>query len=268
MLTISSIAVAPMPQTTPPVARAQPVAAARPSNAVAREQSGVSVAPQGEIARVQAQAAPSPLAPVAPVQEGQRADAMTNAAAPERSGLPLPTAVERGGPAGAVSANGATGGRPVQEQADAERDARAPSDATARATDPRQRTERAAAQAPDDPAARREGADRSAAAEATAAQPDTPLVKVKNPAQEALETQIKELLPNMWKASRAAVDMMIGEEAREAAQERAKRLEALQARLLAQPLAALPPEEAAQTYSEAAQGQPSSTAGTRIDRLA
>jgi len=53
----------------------------------------------------------------------------------------------------------------------------------------------------------------------------------------------------MWKASRAVVDMMIGEAAR-AAQERAKRLEELHTRLLAKPLAALLPEEAAQTYSE------------------
>lgn len=71
----------------------------------------------------------------------------------------------------------------------------------------------------------------------------------------------------MWKASRAAVDMVIGEEARKAAEERAKRLEELQARLNARPLANLPPDEAAQTYGATANATERPAAGVQIDRL-
>lgn len=119
MLTISSIAVAPAPQATPTV-RAQPVMPARPGNAVSREGAGGAVvAPQGEAARVQVQAPPL-LAPVVPLQEAQRADGYSNASAPERTGLPPPTAtvVRADEPA-------ADGGRAPTRAAEAEEDRRA-----------------------------------------------------------------------------------------------------------------------------------------------
>ena len=274
MLTISSIAVAPMPQATPPVARAQPAAAVRPSNAVAREETGAGVTPQGEVARVQAQGAPSPLAPVTPPQEGQRADILNNAAAPERSGLPPPAGADGQRRADGVPRPGAAGASDQGGAAARAADAGVVADAPGGAQQPVGESGRSSRAAPDEVAADL-AAQRDAARRAeTAAGPrgreeaDASAITVKNPALEALETQIKELLPNMWKASRAAVDMMIGEEARAAAQERAKRLEELQTRLLAKPLAALPPEEAAQTYSATQQGEPPAVAGTRIDRLA
>ncbi|MCX7693545.1 hypothetical protein LCC91_07405 [Tepidimonas taiwanensis] len=250
MLTISSIAVAPAPQMTPTV-RAQPVTPARPGNAVSRDSAGGAVvAPQGEAARVQVQA-PPPLAPVTPPQEAQRADGYPNAAAPERTGLPPPTAAaaRAGDPAadgGRASMRAAEDGRRAQE-AEAQQRAQAAQ---------RRAQERVRAE---------ESVQAREAADERADEPAFP--EVKNPALEALDTQIKELLPNMWKASRAAVDMVIGEEARKAAEERAKRLEELQARLNARPLANLPPDEAAQTYGATANAAERPSAGAQIDRL-
>lgn len=237
MLTISSIAVAPAPQATPTV-RAQPVTPARPSNAVARDNAaGTVVAPQGEAARAQVQTT-SPLAPVTPAQEGQRADGMTNGAAPERSGLPLPT--------GANNLGGAERGTPAQEAAQA------------RAVEQERRAREA------------EDQRRAESRNAQAARQDDqarPFPDVPNPALEALDTQIKELLPNMWKASRAAVDMLIGEEAVKAAEERAQRLEELQNRLNTRPLANLPADEAAQTYGAAAEANNRPAPGGQLDQL-
>jgi hypothetical protein len=257
MLTISSIAVAPAPQSTPTV-RAQPVTPARPSNAVARENAaGGAVAPQGEAARVQAQAAPPVLAPVTPAQEGQRADGFANAAAPERAGLPPPTAKESGLAAGAEGGGLAARVRAAEE----ERRTRETEEAQAQ----RRLDERAQQRAVQADPARARGARGGATPNRAEGEADFP--EVKNPALERLDTQIKELLPNIWKASRAAVDMVIGEEAIKAAQERAQRLEELQARLNTRPLANLPPDEAAQTYGEAAQGESRPAPGSQLDRL-
>lgn len=245
MLTISSIAVAPAPQATPTV-RAQPVTPARPSNAVARENAaGTVVAPQGEAARAQAQTAP-PLAPVTPAQEGQRADGFANGAAPERTGLLLP-----------AGAAGQRGGDPAAQADEAAQARAAEQDRRAREAEAQRRAEAGQRRAESRTG---ETADRG---DGPPAFPD-----VKNPAQEALDTQIKELLPNMWKASRAAVDMMIGEEAVEAAQERAKRLEELQTRLNARPLANVPADEAAQTYGAAADAGNRPAPGGQLDQLA
>ena len=253
MLTISSIAVAPAPQSTPTV-RAQPVTPARPSNAVARDNAaGAVVAPQGEAARAQALAAPPVLAPVSPAQEGQRADGFANGAAPERSGLPLPAA--RGEKAGgdnprAADALATTDQEAAQARA-AERDKRA---REAHNADAQRRAEAQSRPGRPGDAAGRSG------------QKDFP--EVKNPAQEAMDVQIKDLLPNMWKASRAAVDMMIGQEAVQAAQERAQRLEELQTRLNTRPLANLPPNDAAQNYGAAADTGNRPAPGGQIDQLA
>ncbi|TSE36675.1 hypothetical protein Tfont_01751 [Tepidimonas fonticaldi] len=248
MLTISSIAVAPAPQSTPTV-RAQPVTPARPSNAVARDNAaGAVVAPQGEAARAQALAAPPVLAPVSPAQEGQRADGFANGAAPERSGLPLPAA-GRDDPR-AADAQAMADQEAAQARA-AERDKRA---REAHNADAQRRAEAQSRPGRPGDAAGRSG------------QKDFP--EVKNPAQEAMDVQIKDLLPNMWKASRAAVDLMIGEEAVQAAQERAQRLEELQNRLNTRPLANLPPNDAAQNYGVAADTGNRPAPGGQIDQLA
>ncbi|TSE25213.1 hypothetical protein Tsedi_01459 [Tepidimonas sediminis] len=245
MLTISSIAVAPSPQATP-VVRAQPVTPVRPGNAVARDAAApAQVTPQGEAGRVQAAATP-PLAPVAPAQETQRPDPQVNAAAPERAGLPPAQGRPEPGPREQAQA--------AAQQAQQDRAERA------RAEDAGRRAEERRAQA-------RGEAQRSEPAQRSDAQ-DEGYPPVKNPALEALDTQIKELLPNLWKASRTAVDMVIGEEARKAAAERAQKLEELHQRLNARPLASLPPGEPQQSYGVAADGAGrDAKPGPRIDRL-
>ncbi len=218
---------------------------------------GGAVAPQGEAARIQAQAAPPVLAPVTPAQEGQRADGFANAAAPERSGLPPPTAKESGVAAGAEGGGLAARVRAVEE----ERRTREAEDAQAQ----RRLDERAQQRALQADPARARGACGGATPNRAEGEADFP--EVKNPALERLDTQIKELLSNMRKASRAAVDMVIGEEALKAAQERAQRLEELHARLNTRPLANLAPDEAAQTYGEAARGESRPVPGSQLDRL-
>lgn len=47
-------------------------------------------------------------------------------------------------------------------------------------------------------------------------------VEIKYPEQKALETQINDLVPNLWKASGAAVEVLIGDDARAAAAARAE----------------------------------------------
>ncbi|MDM7456996.1 MAG: hypothetical protein P3W97_007035 [Tepidimonas sp.] len=251
MLTISSIAVAPAPQSTPTV-RAQPVTPARASNAVARENgSGAVVAPQGEAGRAQAQPAPPTLSPVTPAQEGQRVDGFANGAAPERSGLPLPVAGRED--RRAEDAQARTNPTEAQTRL-AERDKRAREARDAQEAEARRR-----AQAQTSPGREQDAGARSGQAE---------FPKVKNPVLEAMDAQIKDLLPNMWKASRAAVDMMIGEEAMQAAQERAQRLEELQTRLNTRPLANLPSNDAAQNYITAADSGKRPKPGGQIDQLA
>ena len=241
MLTISSIAVGPAPQVTPTV-RAQPVTPTRPGNAVAREAVGADqVALQGEAARALAAAAP-PLAPVPPAQEAQQAQLPTNARAPERTGLPVEGPDV--GPRQRAQAQAAQDEQRRAERARVEREQQQ--------QDAQRRTE----QAPSKDAQQAKAGD------------DPGFPPVKNPALEAWDTQIKELLPNLWKASRAAVDMVIGDEAREAAQQRAKTLEELHSRLNAPPLANLPPGEPQQTYGAASDSaNPAAPTGQQIDRL-
>lgn len=242
MLTISSIAVAPSPQSVP-VVRAQPVTPAKPGQAVARDSAAPQqVAPQGEAARVQA-VTPSPLAPVPPVQEAQPGEGQTNATVPQRSGLP-PEVMREPGPRERAQANERAAQQARSDRTQAEQAAR--------------RAEERRAQQQADAEVNARATDRA----------DEGFPPVKNPALEALETQIKELLPNLWKASRTAVDMMIGEEARQAAAERAKWLEELHNHLNARPLAALPPGEPQQTYGAAASDSGRGDAnGRQIDRL-
>lgn len=88
---------------------------------------------------------------------------------------------------------------------------------------------------------------------------------MKNPAP---EVQPKELMSNVWEASRAVVDLVIGEQARKVAAERAQKLEELHQRLNARPLANLPPGQSQQTYGAAGEaGGYDTKAGRQIDRL-
>lgn len=244
MLTISSVAVSPVPPQAPTVARVQPTTPAKVSDKVSPENLGVvaPVAPAGEGSRAQVVYAPSSLPPVNPTGEAARANNFNNAAAPERMGV---------WPAG-----------------------QAPDRVSAGADDSRNNGDSGAVQEP--PAQRPTGADaagvqggaqnlqaQQAAAQAEREQKGGEQVpEIKNPALEAMDTQIKELLPNMWKASRAAVDVLIGEEARAAAAARAE--------LLVPPKATVPAEraaEAAENYARTSTASDRNTQGVNLDRL-
>lgn len=246
MLTISSIAVAPSPQQATPLVRAQPVTPAKPGQAVARDAAApAQVAPLGDAARASVAATP-PLAPVVPAQEAQRADGQANAAAPERTGLLQPA-------------------RP-QESPGPREQAQAAAQVAQQERSDRARIEEAARRA-EERRAQRQGEERAVRTGEAGGQ-DEGFPPVKNPALEALDAQIKEFLPNLWRASRTAVDMVIGEEARQAAAERAKKLEELHNRLNARPLANVPPGEPQQTYRAATEEvTKQGRAGQQIDRL-
>jgi hypothetical protein len=89
----------------------------------------------------------------------------------------------------------------------------------------------------------------------------------KDPVVEAMETQIKELLPNLWKASRAAVDVLIGEEAKAAAAERAARFDEGMADA-ASAVAEMVAQEASESYkAQAVDAAASSAPGSRVSKL-
>ena len=194
MLTISSIGVMPWPQQAP-TTKAQPVTATKTSNAVSAENArpGSSVVSAGDAAQVQATYAPSALPPVDPASEAQVAVTYSNAQAPERSGqAPAAQAPFSGQPQEAdrlSEAQTQEAAVRLEEQA-----------SNNRSTDPQ------VAQQQSEEIRRFKG--------------ELP-VEYKSPVQEALDTQINELLPNMWAASRAAVDVLIGDEAVAAAAARA-----------------------------------------------
>jgi hypothetical protein len=194
MLTISSIGVMPWPQQAP-TTKAQPVTATKTSNAVSAENArpGSSVVSAGDAAQVQATYAPSSLPPVDPASEALAAVTYSNAQAPERSGQVPAQQVQ-----------------PSDQQEDLARvrDAQTeqPSARTQEQALSNRRTDPQVAQQQSDEIRRFRG--------------ELP-VEYKSPVQEALDTQIKDLLPNMWAASRAAVDVLIGDDARAAAAARA-----------------------------------------------
>lgn len=194
MLTISSVSVSPWPQAAPSN-KVQSVSATKTSHAVSPENAGVAVAVSapGEVAAVQSSAGLRVLPPVSPTAEAAQAVVWSNAAVPERSGV-----------AG-----------------------------VAQAVVPRQAPDRAGAALPPESGAAAEVVGlgqpvqtppSTQAAQAEASQPTRYKGELppdyQPPEQVALETQINELLPNLWKASRAAVDILIGEEAKAAAQAR------------------------------------------------
>lgn len=75
----------------------------------------------------------------------------------------------------------------------------------------------------------------------------------RTPAQERMDQQIEELIPNAWKASAAAVEVLIGEEALEA-----RKTSASEA-------AAVPPVVKGPVYDGQARGKPPTTPGSVLD---
>jgi len=226
MITISSVAVSPMPQQAP-TAKAQPVTPAKPSNAVSPENAGVSVVVTqgGDGARAAGVYAPLAFPPVSPADQAPRAEVRNNAAAPEKVGLPPQAAVV------------------------AEPEPEPPRDAVPSPAEQAQQPRSADAER-----AEREAQNR---AEPQRFKGELPR-EYQSPAQEALERQINELVPNLWKASRAAVDMLIGEDARAAAAARAEVLA---------PLPPLPSEralEATENYQRTVAEPPAQ--GTTLDQ--
>jgi hypothetical protein len=194
MLTISSIGVMPWPQQTP-TTKAQPVTATKTSNAVSPENArpGAAVVSAGDATQVQATYAPSALPPVDPASEALAVVTYSNAQVPER-----------GGQVSAQQVQSAS----QREDADRVNDAQAEQAAA-------QTEEQVSSNRSTDPQVAQEQSD-----EIRRFKGELP-VEYKSPVQEALDTQINDLLPNMWAASRAAVDVLIGEEARAAAAARA-----------------------------------------------
>ncbi len=201
MLTISSITVSPWPQPAPNVP-AQPVTTAKPSQNVSPANAGVPVpvAPAGEGAQVQTTYVPRALPPVEAKREAAPADLPANATRPEQPVVEGPsrqiTAAPRQAPQQSQEAPGAA--------------SQPPSAAT---------QSRQAAQPDGPPEVQRPEV-------ATARFPGELPPEVKNPAVAAMEKQIQELVPNLWLASRKAVDVLIGENAKSAAAARAEDLAA------------------------------------------
>lgn len=185
MLTISSVSVSPWPQAAPSN-KVQSVSATKASNAVSSENAGVAVAVAlpGDVAAVQSTTAPSTLPPVSPTAEAAQAVVWRNAAGPERAG---------------VTPGRQSALQPETTPADAPL-AQASAEATSQT----------------DAAAVQQAKNDEQQAAATRYKGELP-PDYQPPEQVALETQINELLPNLWKASRAAVDVLIGEEAKAAA---------------------------------------------------
>lgn len=191
MLNISSVVVAPRPPQAP-AAKVQPVTAAKPSNAVSPENTGPTVAAvaAAEGNRVQTVATPGPMAPVEPAREAMAAEVQANVAAPTRL-TAAPATVARAAP----STPAPQASAPTVQAASVNDLANPPppSREVAELPPPGRR---------DSPAARFRG--------------ELP-PEVKNPADAAIEQQVNNLIPSLWEASRVAVDVLIGEEAKAAA---------------------------------------------------
>lgn len=240
MLTISSISVSPWPQQTPTV-KAQPVSASKTSHAVSPETAGGTVAvnalPEGGTA--QAVYTTSALPPVDPTGESVQTTLWNNAAVPERATL-----------SGAVQS--AMAQREVAQSISTDaKVARAPEPTPA---DVQQSQVAAVA------------SKQEALQEVTRYRGELPLAD-KPPEQKALDTQINELVPNLWKASRAAVDVLIGEEAKAAAAARAEVL--AQVAAAPEPVLSEKALEATETYAaQASQGQGPPVPGTVLNENA
>jgi len=250
MLTISSISVSPLPQ-QPASVTAQPISSAPASRAgggaSARPNAGVAVpvAPAGEGVAVQRAFVPTSLPPVEATRPTAAADLPTNAVRPEipvaatptalaaaRAASAQPAATELAAAAASVRSSRANPA-PVAEGARADRTEPGPEGgagvgnlagnaSVGAGGAPVRAGEADAAGAPVNPGA---GGGQvvlptvnlGTAQPASAAAPDNPPEPPPNPADVALEQRINNLLPSLWEASRAAVDVLIGDEARASA---------------------------------------------------
>lgn len=245
MLSISSIAVSPLPPQAPTVARVLPTTPAKASDNVTPENQGVlaPVAPAGEGSRAQAGYAPSSLPPVNPTGETPRANNFNNTATPERLGQADAFNAALAGATARQASNPTSQGESPVSEGEAFRNL---DNGNAQAS--RQEAEPSA------------NAQAQARAERQRYAGELP-PEVKNPAMEAMDTQIKELLPNMWKASRAAVDVLIGDEARAAAAARAEVLFAVP------PASSERGVEAADNYIRTSNLPELPSSGRNVDRL-
>jgi hypothetical protein len=257
MLHINSIGVAPWPQQAP-AAKAQPVGTAKASNVVSKDNMGtaVPVVSASEVGQVQAAFVPSALPPVNPIKEAVGADMLKNAAAPERSGGTPALAATGGRSNSTANQSQDTGDTQQSAQASAAVEA-APEEAAAANL----RAAPNALVANADIARQAESSKRAAAIGELATDP-------KDPVAEAMEAQIKEFLPNLWKASRAAVDVLIGEEAKAAAAERAARFDEELADA-ASAVAEMVAQEASESYKAQAADAAGQTPapGSRVSKM-
>ncbi|MEW5886234.1 MAG: hypothetical protein AB1735_05975 [Pseudomonadota bacterium] len=256
MLNISSVAVAPVPAQGPVSARVQPLTPARASEHVSPRNQGVSapVTPAGEGSRTQVLYAPPSLPPVNPTDQALRAHLYDNAAAPER--FNFQTSVATAQMAAAVAAQRQALAAPAQAAAQGP-----PEPGRA---EPERAAQGVAPPAPNPQRLEQERTERTRAQEARQtqaiegqmppAQPD--------PVDEARANQIRDLLPNVWSASRFAADQLIGEEAREAAQRRADLIAPLPPSPIERAL-----EAAAENYQLTSSLPLPPSAGVNVDRL-
>ncbi|BAO80186.1 DnaJ-domain-containing protein 1 [Serpentinimonas raichei] len=227
MLNISSVAVAPVPAQGPVAARVQPATPARASEHVSPRNQGVAapVAPAGEGSRTQAVYAPPAQPPVNPTDQALRANMYDNAGAPERFN--------------------------AQSQADLAASVLAQRQALESAPSlqglEQERIERA----------RQERQERQVQNPEAQLPPSQ-----RNPVDVALDNQIRDLLPNVWSASRFAADQLIGDEAREAAQRRADLIAPAQPTPIERAL-----EAAAESYQTTSSLPLPPSAGVNVDRL-
>ncbi|MDO8274155.1 MAG: hypothetical protein Q7T22_01360 [Serpentinimonas sp.] len=224
MLNISSVAVAPVPAQGPVAARVQPTTPARASEHVSPRSQGVGapVAPAGEGSRTQVAYAPPALPPVNPTDQALRANMYDNSAAPERFNAQSHADLA----ASVLAQRQALEAAPSLQGFEQERVERA-------------RREQ--------PAPKLEGQ----------MPPPQP-----NPVDEARANQIRDLLPNVWSASRFAADQLIGDEAREAAQRRADLIAPQQPSPIERAL-----EAAADSYQTTSSLPLPPSAGVNVDRL-
>jgi hypothetical protein len=259
MLNINSISVAPWPQQAA-TAKASPISTAKASNVVSKDNTGsaVSVVSSGEVGQAQAAFVPSALPPVNPAKEAVGADMLKNAAAPERSGgvAAVVSAQVRGRSNSSVNE--------AAETDDAQQASAAGGTAQATTEDPAAAaSSRVASNAQVMNAEITRQAESNKRASAIGDLPTDP----KDPVAEAMETQIKEFLPNLWKASRAAVDVLIGEEAKAAAAERAARFDEGLADA-ASAVAEMVAQEASESYkAQAADAAQTPAPGSRVSKL-
>ena len=200
---------------TTPAVKAQTVATGKASNVVSRESAGVSLslASAGNEGAAQAVYAPSSMPPVDPASGAANAQVPKDGSAPERSGLV--SAAAQSSPKRDPAASPALS---AAEPATAETAELAPS-AVGGQDDAAQvnGAQSPGSQKPGEvPVSTQE--QQVVAAEPFAGQLPPPY---QTPTDVAMERQINELLPNLWKASRAAVEVLIGEDAKAAAAARA-----------------------------------------------